>query len=212
MGYWFLLTAVALALVLFGEKSGRSPLVWVFKPIASAGFIAGAIAAGAFESAYGHAIFIALVWSFAGDVLLIPRNNRTIFTFGLAAFLIGHIGYVVAFRVRGLDWTWGGLAAIGVTLVAWIVWRWLKPHLPRGMTVPVIAYIFVISLMVAASFAAFGARPHWVVLVASLMFYVSDLLVARQRFVSQTMVNRLIGLPIYYGAQCLFAASVAWAV
>ncbi len=212
MGYWFLMTAVALALVLYGEKSGKSPLVWIFKPVASAGFIGAAVAAGAFETAYGHAIFMALVWSMAGDILLIPRNNRTIFTFGLVAFLIGHLGYVVAFKVRGLDMTWAAISAVGVVIVAWVVWRWLRPHLPKKMVGPVIAYITVISLMVVAAFAAFGAKPHWVLLVAALMFYVSDLLVARQRFVAQTIVNRVIGLPIYYGAQCLFAASVAWAV
>ncbi len=211
MGHWFLVTGLSLALVLLGERLGKRALVWVFKPLASAGFIGGAVAAGAFETAYGHAVFLALAWSMAGDILLIPRHSRPVFAFGIMAFLISHLGYAVAFRVRGLEPTAGLVAGVAAAAVAWVVWRWLRAHLPRGMRVPVLAYIIVISLMVAAAFASYGDRPHWVVLAASLMFYLSDLAVARQRFVAEAFANRLVGLPLYYGGQCLFAASVAWA-
>ena len=40
-----------------------------------------------------------------------------------------------------------------------------------------------------------------------LAFYLSDLGVARQRFVSPGLINRFVGLPLYYGAQLLFAFS-----
>jgi hypothetical protein len=41
------------------------------------------------------------------------------------------------------------------------------------------------------------------------MFYVSDLAVARQRFVAQSWTNKLWGLPLYFGAQLVLAATVA---
>lgn len=46
-----------------------------------------------------------------------------------------------------------------------------------------------------------------VLLVAPLAFFVSDLAVARDRFVEPGFVNRFVGLPLYYGAQIVFAAS-----
>ncbi len=44
---------------------------------------------------------------------------------------------------------------------------------------------------------------------AAVMFYFSDLAVARDRFVEPGPVNRLWGLPLYYAAQFVFAATVA---
>jgi hypothetical protein len=44
--------------------------------------------------------------------------------------------------------------------------------------------------------------------VGALGFYVSDVFVARQRFLKSEIVNRLIGLPLYYGGQFLLAFSV----
>ncbi len=42
-----------------------------------------------------------------------------------------------------------------------------------------------------------------------MLFYLSDLFVARERFVTSAFVNRLVGLPLYYGGQVLLALSVA---
>jgi hypothetical protein len=41
---------------------------------------------------------------------------------------------------------------------------------------------------------------------------VSDLFVARDRFVQPGFVNRLLGLPLYYAAQAMLAISTASAV
>ena len=43
--------------------------------------------------------------------------------------------------------------------------------------------------------------------IAAVMFAVSDIFVARDRFVSPSVVNRLWGLPLYYAAQLIFALS-----
>jgi len=206
---WILLTIVALAVVLYAERTQRQPVIWVAKPLASVGFIGAAVANGAFETAYGNAVFMALIWSFVGDVLLIPRNHRPAFTFGLAAFLIGHIGYIVSFRVLGLDATWLAITAGALLLPALLVFRWLKPHLPRGMVIPVALYITVITAMVAASVATWPTVGMPLVLVAAGLFYLSDVTVARQRFVVKSFANRLIGLPLYYAAQLVFVVTAA---
>ncbi|TNF32218.1 MAG: lysoplasmalogenase [Deltaproteobacteria bacterium] len=205
---WILLTVVALAVVLYGEYSNRSPLVWVAKPLASAGFMGAAVANGAFETGYGNAIFMALAWSLIGDVLLIPRNNRPAFTFGLLAFLVSHIGYLVSFRVLGFDGLWLAIAVAALIGPAYLVFRWLRPNLPPGMVAPVTAYIVVITAMVAGAVATWPTVHAPLVLVAAVLFYLSDLTVARQRFVAPGIVNRLVGLPLYYAAQFVFVLTV----
>jgi hypothetical protein len=45
-------------------------------------------------------------------------------------------------------------------------------------------------------------------LVGALGFYLSDVFVARNRFIKPEYLNRFIGLPLYYGGQFLLAFSV----
>jgi uncharacterized membrane protein YhhN len=46
------------------------------------------------------------------------------------------------------------------------------------------------------------------ILLGAMLFVVSDLAVARNRFVARAFINRAIGLPLYFTAQLLLAASV----
>jgi uncharacterized membrane protein YhhN len=45
------------------------------------------------------------------------------------------------------------------------------------------------------------------IITDALMFYFSDIFVARERFVTHEFANRLIGLPLYYTGQFLLAFS-----
>ena len=47
-----------------------------------------------------------------------------------------------------------------------------------------------------------------VVFTGALLFYLSDLFVARNRFMEKSFINRLMGLPLYYTAQFLLAFSI----
>jgi uncharacterized membrane protein YhhN len=96
--------------------------------------------------------------------------------------------------------------AVPTIAVAAVVWRWLAPHVPAPMKVPVIAYMTVISVMVACAFGTHAHAPAPMLLVAATSFFVSDLAVARQKFVNPSHTNRYWGLPLYFGAQLLFAA------
>jgi hypothetical protein len=61
--------------------------------------------------------------------------------------------------------------------------------------------------MGAAAFATHGADPDPRIPLAAALFAASDVLVARQQFVAPAMANRIIGLPMYFAAQLLFAVS-----
>jgi uncharacterized membrane protein YhhN len=75
--------------------------------------------------------------------------------------------------------------------------------------VPIYAYVAVISVMVVAGLGSVSRPDDIEVALGALAFYGSDLAVARERFVQTGFVNRAWGLPLYYGAQLLLAASVS---
>lgn len=154
----------------------------------------------------GRAMVVALVLCALGDLLLV--EDRT-FDAGLAAFLAGHLAFVVAFHRASPLRDWPVLAVAPVAAVAAIVLRQLWPRL-GSRRLPVLAYAAAITAMVwgAIGAAASGARSGLVVWGA-VLFFVSDLFVARQRFGTPARVNRVVGLPLYYLGVLLLASCVA---
>ncbi len=198
----------ALAGLLVSERRNSRRGVWIFKPLASTAFIATALAAGALESDYGRWILLALVLSWFGDIFLIPRERPAIFQAGILSFLLGHVGFAAAFVQHGLDPMWLGIALVATAAAALPTLRWLLPHVPDDMRLAVRAYIAVITAMVVCAAGAVGHAGQSTILLGALMFYVSDLSVARDRFVTKAFSNRVWGLPLYYGGQLVLASTV----
>jgi uncharacterized membrane protein YhhN len=197
---------VAVALVLRGERTGQRVLVWVFKPLASAMFVAIGWLLYASPNLPGSWILLALLLCLAGDVLLMIEGGLLP---GLVAFLLGHVAYVAAFHAMAPAHTWPVVLSVPVVVASALATRWLWPHLGK-MRGPVLAYVTVITVMVwaAAGVADAGVAPLKV-LAGAVLFYLSDLSVARDRFVRKAFVNRAWGLPAYYLGQLLLALSVA---
>jgi uncharacterized membrane protein YhhN len=221
-------TALLVVVLLVGERGAAPWRGWV-KGVASAAFIGTALAAGATDSAYGGWVLAALCLGWAGDVSLVS-GRRTWFLIGLAAFLLSHLAYIGAFAAVRPNAVVALIVAAGLLVPAAVVARWLWPHLGADMRGPVLAYLGVITAMVAAAAGAVVGQgpttpavavltqgeplPGWLwdaaVMSAAAAFYFSDISVARDRFVAPGFVNRIWGLPLYYGAQILFALSVGW--
>jgi uncharacterized membrane protein YhhN len=136
-------------------------------------------------------VLVALVFSCAGDTLLLFQQDARFFIFGLVAFLIGHLFYVFAYRqhqhgvetdalgnVRKLRMAFPVLlAGIGLVVV-------LYPVL-GGMRVPVIVYAAVIQVMVITAIFRWGRtnNPSFLmVLVGALLFMISDSMIAINKF------------------------------
>lgn len=205
------LVAVALCLAVAGllvaEWLGSRAGTWVAKPLASTLFIAIALLAGALETGFGQLILLGLALSWLGDVLLIPDGDAS-FVAGLSAFLLAHVAYTMAFLALSVEILPMVITSVPMLIVAAIVLRWLWPGMPKGMRVPVICYVTVIAVMVIVAGGTMPAWGPWL-LVAAIVFAVSDIFVARERFVQASLMNRVWGLPLYYAAQCGFAFSVA---
>ena len=209
MASWapYLLCAVAVAGLLWAEYRGSRQGLWLAKPVASLAFIWAGIAAGALDSTYGQWILLGLVLCLLGDVLLIPHDRPAVFRAGVFAFLGGHAAYSAAFLTQPLDGF--GLAGGAVLLAAVVggVLRWLASSLPADMAWPVRIYMIVIGVMSALACGVTAAGGPWAVALGALAFTASDVSVARDRFVRHEFLNRAWGLPLYYGAQLLLAAT-----
>jgi uncharacterized membrane protein YhhN len=78
------------------------------------------------------------------------------------------------------------------------------------MRIPVVAYVAVISLMLVTAMGASAAAGRAAIGVGATCFYLSDLHVARNRFVSESFWNKSWGLPLYYAAQLILASTVSF--
>ncbi len=201
------LAAAAVAGMLVSEA--RAPRAeWLFKPLASLCFIALALQAGALDSDYGRWLLAGLVLCLGGDVFLIPQGQKT-FLAGLTSFLLGHLLYAIAFLQLPLNLSAMLVGALPVALLAVFSLRWLWPHLPDPMQLPVVAYIGVICTMLLMAGSTWGSAPAVFAIIGAWGFAISDLSVARNQFIARGMGNRLWGIPLYYSSQMLLAWSVS---
>ncbi len=199
---WSSLCAVACALTLFFYYKQNSVWSGVFKTLAGLCFFIPAfltVLNGQRET-FSILLTLGLGWSLAGDVLLAKTNNKSFFLFGLLAFLLAHLLYAWAFIDVGIKYY--ELTNTSVVVIAAMIgcYLWLSKHLKGLMKTAVLAYLAAIGLMLIT--AMITRHPaQQLIATGAILFALSDLFVARQRFVSPSFINRLIGLPMYYAAQ-----------
>jgi uncharacterized membrane protein YhhN len=206
-------------LILVGAEYKHAKLVRaIAKPIASFAFVAvGMLSLTSCEppvGAWGEYqlwILVGLVLGVAGDIALLGKSSGA-FLAGLAAFLLGHIAYIVAFAQLAPPSTWIDVRALVPLAVGGTALAMLWPRLGE-MRVPVIGYVIAIITMMAAAIAAaqiasVPEQNRMLLVVGAALFFVSDLAVARDKFVGASFVNRAWGLPAYYAGQLLIAWSL----
>lgn len=208
--------AVSLTLLFRAERRDDRKGVYVFKPIST--LLVILIAALSFlaeghRPGYTLGLLGGLLLSLGGDVALMFKEQRSAFTIGLVLFLLAHVAYSIVFTVpngfHAGDWASG--AAIG--LVAAGAFAYLRPGL-GSMKVPVAAYVLVISFMVnraVSSFFGDAFTPLQAVLISlgAVLFWLSDLFLAVDRFRVRLRSAPLIVLLLYYSGQTLIALSAS---
>ncbi|MBI4776159.1 MAG: lysoplasmalogenase [Deltaproteobacteria bacterium] len=162
---------------------------------------------------YYHVLLFGLAFCLIGDVFLALPQKR-MFLPGLVSFLIGHVCYILAFLYVAHINAFTYLGAIITFPVSAGIYLYLRPHL-NSMNRPVLAYVIVISIMLCGAWSILGDSGILLmgrisIFIAAVCFYLSDVFVARDRFVKKEYFNRVVGLPTYYVAQFLLAFSVAW--
>lgn len=224
-----LLVFTVAALIIVDERARPGMprnLRWVavWKPLSSLLVILAAglsfTLRGPRDPVYTLMIIAGLLFSFAGDVLLIFPSSKA-FLAGLVAFLCAHLVYTAAFvhlqvtREMGSNKAAELLAAVVLALIATGIYSVLRPNLGK-MRLPVILYMLVISVMVHRALAVafvYSGQPALPILIVcgALLFYLSDAILAIDRFrLNGAMPHgHLWNLSTYYAGQLLLALSVA---
>ncbi len=207
--YWpavMLSISAVLGLVICDYQNWR-PGRYLCKPLAALAFVWLALWGGIPDSAYGTWLVAGLLCCMAGDLLLMPDNDR-FFLAGLFAFLCGHLLYAMAFVQLPMNMT--GLAICAVPALALLILavRWFGPHLPANMKIPVVLYTLVITGMLLCASLTAGHPVAGLIIGGAWGFAISDLAVARRQFISPDRSNGLWGTPLYFFSQLLLAYTV----
>jgi uncharacterized membrane protein YhhN len=161
---------------------------YVFKPLIVIWLMAWFILqARAFRSPFKKWIILGLLFSWAGDVLLMFQDdNPVFFLLGLSSFLVAHIFYIILFHfirinesIRG-RWFLLLIVAMYFTVINYI----LSPYL-REMNLPVRIYAVVISIMfLLATHMLFikNKIAGLFMMTGAMCFIISDSLLALNKF------------------------------
>ncbi len=197
--------AILVSLTLWATHTGNHRLEWFAKLSASAVFLGVGLVRWTQGSIFDSFMVLGLGLGMAGDILLVGRRT---FRLGLLAFLAGHTATIAAFGLA-LPWTsWPFWLVIPLAALGGVIARWLWAHTAH-MRAPVMAYVLVISVLMwgGLSVSIAGVLPATAG-VGAVFFAVSDLAVARHRFIQENFLNRAIGLPLYYAGQLMLAWTV----
>jgi len=202
-----------LILLLYHIKRNNQKSALLTKTVLSSLFVIAVLVQPHLVSGYYNFLLAGLIFCLLGDIFLALPQKR-MFLAGLVVFLAGHLLYAVGFfRVTEIG-KWTGTGTLVIAAVGGLVYFRLRTYLGQ-MKIPVIFYMIIISVMLTGAWSVFGdynlAGPGRIMVFAgALLFYLSDLFVARNRFVKKDFFNRLTGLPLYYAGQFLLAFSVGF--
>jgi uncharacterized membrane protein YhhN len=160
---------------------------------------------------------LGILFSLAGDVALLFIDR--FFMLGLIAFLLAHLAYLIGFNspppvTPGI---WAFVIAIVLGLSAARLLRRLISGVRMTNTrlvMPVIVYSTVITLMLLSALLTLS-NPDWasmpalLVSLGAFLFYLSDIVLAWNRFVSPIKNGRMLNIGLYHLGQIGIVVGVA---
>ncbi len=206
---WLSAIAVSAAFAIVGaESDGLRVLHYLFKPLTTLLVAAMVWRTAANEHGYRRAVLAGLLLSLLGDVFLMLPGDW--FAFGLGSFLLAHLCYLRAFRLRG-EWLRPIWPVLAYGVIAATVLAYLWPHLPVELKIPVVVYVVALAGMAAQAACIWRQRPDGAALLATAggaCFVLSDALLAIDRFAMAIPLASVWVLLGYWAAQWLIGASV----
>lgn len=136
-------------------------------------------------------LMVGFTFSWIGDVALMFQGIEDFFLYGLAAFLLAHISYILAFRI----WVYDNLEIPLIKRAPWMAFvlmlfgvgffKILEPGL-GNMKLPVIVYMIVILLMVLMALNRYrkvSRKGFYWIISGAIVFLLSDSILAYNKFI-----------------------------
>lgn len=199
-----------LLIILFGQDN----IAWFLKPLLLPFLLLAVYYSDGFPTK--KILLLALTFSWIGDVILMFADKGELyFIFGLVAFLLSHLVYIVLFSKqlptennKDKAILWIGIVAI-LTYLA-LMLATLLPSL-GDLKIPVVVYALVISTML---FFAFKGSLSWAkpaknyILLGAIIFVSSDSILAFDKFYAPIPMSNFLIMATYLVAQYLIVAGV----
>ena len=149
------------------------------------------------KNKYRKWIFYGFLFSVAGDILL--EMPYDLFMYGLIAFLLAHLNYIVAFI--GRDKSLKIIALAILIIFAIIISYFILPGTGE-MKIPVLVYLTVILVMVWRAYSQknydkYAVFAFW----GAVLFLLSDTVIALNKFCCPFGFSRYINILVYWTGQ-----------
>jgi uncharacterized membrane protein YhhN len=161
---------------------------------------------------------IGVLFCLAGDIALMFIDR--FFMLGLIAFLLGHVAYLIGFNSPPPQtltfWSIAFAIVIGMgsVRVLRLILGSLHAKGQNRLVVPVVIYGIVITLVLLAAMQTlfrldWDATAALLVSLGAALFYLSDIILAWNRFVSPIKNGRMLNIGLYHLAQIGIVVGVA---
>jgi uncharacterized membrane protein YhhN len=157
--------------------------------------------------------------SLAGDILLMLNNERRWFLFGLGAFLLAHIAYILGLNsppppFSGMTFGVALMVVLSALPLVRRVLQALAQKRLRRLVQPVRIYATVISLTLFSALMTlfrtdWQSTPAYLVSLGAVLLVSSDVLLAWNKFVNPVRRGRLILMITYHLGQFALIAGAA---
>lgn len=217
MDWNLLLLALVFALAdWYCVAAGKIKLRWFTKPAVILTLLVGFTLGGGWHG-QTYWFGMGLIFSLAGDVFLVlpPR----FFLAALSIFLAAHIMYILGFS-QGLTLPgWGAAFPLSGLIVAdFFAYHRLRQALVartkgRWLRFPIHLYQIIISLMLLTALqtlwrADWPGSSAWLASAGALLFFVSDTILAYNRFVALIRGGKLLVIITYHLGQAALICGV----
>jgi uncharacterized membrane protein YhhN len=220
MNYIFLGAALPIAMLNWiAVAQGWRRVEWLAKPTVMLALLAFTIGNGGLQVGMMWFIF-GLAFSLAGDVFLMLPHER--FIAGLVSFLLAHICYIIGLNpippLKAPHLVAAALIILLVALPASQIYRRVAAGLQaRGqdqLKLPVLAYTIVISVMLISALftmlrGSWPAAQALLVSAGAALFFLSDAILAWNRFVAPLPRGRVWNMMSYHLGQMTIALGAA---
>ena len=203
---------IVVTFLIRAEFAGEKTKIFILKPLSTL-IIIGVISLSFFVNdlsiLYKSAILLGMLFCLGGDIALMFDSQRA-FLIGLVLFLLGHIVYTIALISFNGFLFMGWESTTIITVLSSLIFFYLYSGLEK-MKIPVLFYVVIISLMLNSGILThqanfFSSTQAWHLAIGASLFYISDVILAVNKFKFPFAFNRF-SLVFYFSGQLFIALS-----